>query len=130
MESLEMKKTKSHFDMEGLIGYILLVGVLLSVLLLVAGVTWHWASKGELGFEFPIRGTNLSGFLVLLLRQVISSTFRPQFLVSLGIGVLLLTPWVRVIASMFYFAVAEHNWKYTAFTGFVGIILTYSLFLR
>jgi uncharacterized membrane protein len=48
----------------------------------------------------------------------------------MGIGVLMLTPFVRVLASVFYFAFVEHNWKYTLFTAFVLSVLTYSLFLR
>jgi uncharacterized membrane protein len=40
------------------------------------------------------------------------------------------TPYVRVLASLFYFAVVARNWKYTLFTGFVLTVLTYSLFLR
>jgi hypothetical protein len=35
-----------------------------------------------------------------------------------------------VLASLLFFAFAEHNWKYTLFTGFVLAVLTYSLFLR
>ena len=31
---------------------------------------------------------------------------------------------------MLYFAAAERNWKYTLFTSFVFILLTYSLSLR
>ena len=42
----------------------------------------------------------------------------------------MLTPYVRVAASMLYFGIAEHNWKYTLFTLFVFTVLTYSLFLR
>ena len=130
MERRETRRLQGQFDMEGLVGYILLVGVLLSVFFLVMGLTWHWASKGKLGLEFPIGGGNLFGFLLLLAQQMISGTFHPRFLVSLGIATLLLTPLVRVIASMFYFAIIEHNWKYTVFTGFVTAVLTYSLFLR
>jgi uncharacterized membrane protein len=55
---------------------------------------------------------------------------RPRLLISLGIVALLLTPYLRVLASMLFFAVVEHNWKYTAFTAFVLIVLTYSLVLR
>ncbi len=116
--------------MEVLVGYILLVGVLLSVLLLIIGLIWHWASKGELGLVYPIEDRNLFGFLLHLTEQIFSGAFHPKFLISVGMAVLLLTPFVRVIASMFYFAVALHNWKYTAFTGFVTAVLTYSLFLR
>jgi uncharacterized membrane protein len=130
MKLAETKKVQSHFDMEGLVGYILLVGVLLSVLFLGVGLIWHWASAGKLGLDYPIGGRNLFGFLLLLSEQMISGTFHPRLLVSLGIATLLLTPLVRVIASMFYFAVIEHNGKYTAFTGFVTVVLAYSLFLR
>ena len=43
---------------------------------------------------------------------------------------LLLTPYVRVLASMLYFALVERNLKYSVFTAFVLLVLTYSLFLR
>ena len=42
---------------------------------------------------------------------------------------LLLTPYVRVLASLLYFAFAARNWKYALFTGFVLAVLSYSLFL-
>lgn len=130
MERPETKHSHGHFDMELLVGYILLVGVLLSAFLICAGLMWHWISKGELGLEYPFRGTNLFGFLLLLTKQFFSDTFHPRLLVSLGIAALLLTPLIRVVASMFYFAMIERNWKYTVFTGFVTVVLVYSLFLR
>jgi len=130
MDRSETKRTCGHFDMEVLIGYILLVGVLLSVLLLVIGLIWHWMSQGQFASEYLLGGTNLFGFLVGLSKRLSSGAFHPQFLVSLGIAVLLLTPLIRVVASMFYFAMVAHNWKYTVFTGFVAVVLTYSLFLR
>src|SRR5512139_3281530 len=101
MKSPEAKKKRSHFDMEVLIGTILLVGVLLSVLLLAIGLFWHWISTGKLEIEYIIKGKNLFEFLLLLAQQMFSGAFHPRFLVSLGIAVLLLTPLVRVFASMF-----------------------------
>ncbi|MGZ3606158.1 MAG: DUF1634 domain-containing protein, partial [Thermodesulfobacteriota bacterium] len=59
-----------------------------------------------------------------------SHELRPRVMINMGIAVLMLTPFVRVLASVFYFAFAERNWKYTLFTGFVLGVLTYSLFLR
>jgi uncharacterized membrane protein len=41
----------------------------------------------------------------------------------------MLTPYIRVLASLLYFAFVERNRKYTVFTGFVFAVLTYSLFL-
>lgn len=122
-------KTTS-FDMEVLVGYILLVGVLLSMLLIAIGVTWHWMSTGQLGLDFPISGMNLFEFVLLDIRQVFSGVFRPRLFVNLGIAALMLTPYIRVLASLLYFAFVEHNHKYTVFTGFVFTVLTVSLFLR
>lgn len=119
-----------HFDMESLVGYILLTGVLLSIALLVAGFVWHWGRVGNLRFEHSIVGMNFFEFILSSLRQMTSRAFRPRLFLNMGIAVLMLTPFVRVLASVFYFAFVEHNWKYTLFTGFVLTVLTYSLFLR
>jgi uncharacterized membrane protein len=119
-----------HLDMESLVGYILLIGVLLSVALLTVGFIWRWVRVGSLRFEHSIVGMNFFEFILSTLRQITSQAFRPRLFLNMGIGVLMLTPFVRVLASVFYFAFIEHNWKYTLFTGFVLSVLTYSLFLR
>jgi uncharacterized membrane protein len=118
------------FDMESLVGYILLIGVLLSVALLVVGFVWHWIRVSNLRFEHSIVGMNFFEFILSTLRQMTSRAFRPRLFLNMGIAVLMLTPFVRVLASVFYFIFAEHNGKYTLFTGFVLVVLTYSLFLR
>jgi len=117
-------------DMESLVGYILLTGVLLSVALLAVGFVWRWLRVGSLRFEHSIVGMNFFEFLLSTLRQTASQAFRPRLFLNMGIAVLMLTPFVRVLTSFFYFAFVEHNWKYTLFTGFVLSMLTYSLFLR
>jgi len=116
--------------MESLVGYVLLTGVLLSVALLAAGFIWRWTRVGNLRFEHSIVGMNFFEFISSILRQMASRAFRPRLFLNMGIAVLMLTPFVRVLASVFYFALVEHNWKYTLFTGFVLSVLTYSLFLR
>jgi uncharacterized membrane protein len=50
--------------------------------------------------------------------------------ISLGVATLLLTPYLRVLASIGYFAFVERDLKYTLFTTFVFAVLTYSLLLR
>ena len=118
------------FDMEVLVGYILLVGVLLSITLITIGVVWHWLATGQVGLEYSIAGMNLFEFVLADMRQVFMDTLRPRLFVNLGIAALMLTPYVRVLASMLYFAFVKRNRKYTVFTGFVFTVLTYSLFLR
>jgi uncharacterized membrane protein len=126
----EKVQSIDRFDMESLVGYILLTGVLLSVALLAVGLVWRWVRVGNLRFEHSIAGMNFFEFISSTLRQMASQAFRPRLFLNMGIAVLMLTPFVRVLASVFYFAFVEHNWKYTLFTGFVLSVLTYSLFLR
>lgn len=116
--------------MEVLVGFILLVGVLTSLALIVGGLAWHWARTGEIGIRYDLPGMSFFEFLRNGLGQMFADQYRPRLLVSLGIAMLMLTPFVRVLGSMIYFLVAARNWKYTVFTAFVLTILTYSLFLR
>jgi uncharacterized membrane protein len=126
----ERVQNDDRFDMESLVGYILLTGILLSVALLAVGFVWRWLRVGNLRFEHSIVGMNFFEFISSTLRQMASRAFRPRLFLNMGIAVLMLTPFVRVLASVFYFAFVEHNWKYTLFTAFVLTVLTYSLFLR
>ncbi len=116
--------------MDALVGYILLDGVLLSMALVVAGLFWRWLKTGHLWLDYQIVGMNLFQFVGTEIRQAIFGQFRPRLLINLGIAVLMLTPFLRVVASMMYFLAVLKNWKYTLFTGFVLVVLTYSLFLR
>jgi uncharacterized membrane protein len=123
-------KHPARFDVEIIVGYILLVGVLVSMVLVTAGLIWHWIATGDLGLNYPLGGMNLFEFVLVDVRQVAANAVRPRVLVNLGIAVLMLTPYARVLASMLYFAFVERNGKYTLFTGFVFSVLTYSLFLQ
>jgi uncharacterized membrane protein len=113
-------------DLESVVGSTLLVGVLGSVALIAAGFAWHAIVNGNVQFAYALPATSVGGFLARDVEQLTAAA-RPRLLVNLGIAVLLLTPYVRVIASLVMFAV-ERDWKYVAFTGFVLAALTYSLF--
>lgn len=121
---------KMDRKMDSLVGYLLLVGVVSSVMLILSGVIWHGVSTGTLAVEYKIRGMNFFEFALKSLEDLSHGGIRSRFLVNLGIVTLMLTPFVRVLASMLYFAFAERNFKYTVFTAVVLAILSYSLFLR
>ncbi len=121
---------KSMDKMDVLVGYILLIGVLLSVILIVSGTLWNWAVAHTLTTQFTISGMNYFGFLTSSFRQIFDGAINPRLLISLGIVTLMFTPYLRVAASVIYFAFVSHNLKYTVFTIFVFTVLTYSLFLR
>jgi uncharacterized membrane protein len=116
--------------MDLMVGYILLAGVLLSVMFLASGIFWHWISAGSLSLSYALSGMNLFQFWRADFHDLSSGTIGPRSLVNVGIALLLFTPYLRVLASTLYFALAERNVKYTFFTGFVLAVLTYSLFLR
>jgi uncharacterized membrane protein len=116
--------------MDSVIGSILLVGVLLSLTSIVAGLVWHWALAGHLQLDYTVTSKNLFEFVRADVQRLAAGEIRPQVAISTGIAVLMLTPYVRVLASVLYFGLVERNWKYTLFTGLVLGVLTYSLFLQ
>ena len=117
-----------RIDMEALVGWVLLVGLLSSVTLITAGVTWRWAATGTLRLDYTLPATDVGAFLLADLRQITARSTGPRRLIDLGIGVLLLTPYVRVLASMLYFALIARDRTYTVFTAAVLAALTFSLF--
>jgi uncharacterized membrane protein len=117
-------------NMDTLVGYILLIGVLVSVALIIAGTLWNWITAHSLTSLFTISGKNYFSFLASSLQQLFTGAIRPQLLISLGIVTLMFTPYLRVAASVVYFAFVARNLKYSIFTLFVFVVLTYSLFLR
>ena len=72
-----------------------------------------------------IRGQNFFYFLSDLLRK---GTIQEKglWLMTLGIAILILTPYTRVIMSILYF-IGRKDMKYTLITLFVFILLTISL---
>jgi uncharacterized membrane protein len=119
-----------QLEMDVLVGYILLGGVLLSMALITAGLLWKYIQSGGVRLEYELAGMNLFQFVVSEIHLTALGQVRPRLLINMGIVVLMLTPFFRVLASVVYFLVVLKNWKYTLFTLFVLLVLTGSLFLR
>lgn len=119
-----------QLEMDVLVGYILLGGVLLSMLLIIIGLVWKYVQSGGIHLDYELAGMNLFQFVVSEVHIAVLGEIRPRLLINMGIVVLMLTPFFRVLASMVYFLVVLKNWKYTVFTSFVLLVLTGSLFLR
>lgn len=128
--SANRDESSEQFDMDVLVGYILLFGVLLSMAFLVAGLIWRWAETRGVSMDYRLAGMNLFELVMLDARRMVHGQFRARMMITSGILVLMLTPYLRVVASMLYFLTVLKNWKYTVFTSIVLIVLTYSLFLR
>lgn len=128
VERARPRARRARVDVEAVVGYTLMAGVLTSLVLVAVGLAWHWIVRGTLQFDYTLPGTNVADFLRADVEQAALAPARPRLLVNWGIAVLLLTPYVRVLASMIYFALVDRDWKYTVFTAFVLGTLTYSIF--
>jgi hypothetical protein len=98
--------------------------------LIATGLVWHRLKWGtfEWQLHYKLPATTVFGFLVADVEEATGEPARPRMLVNLGIAVLMLTPYVRVLMSMLYFTFVERNRKYAVFTAFVLAMLTYGLF--
>ncbi len=124
-------RVSSGFDMDAMVGTILLVGVLVSMALIIIGLVWNWIASGTLTVAYSITEENFFGFLLHSFSQPFDgSGIQPRQFISLGIVTLMLTPFIRVLASFIYFVVADRDWKFSLITLIVLGVLTYSLFLR
>ena len=115
-------------DMEHLVGAILGSGTVLSFGLVIAGLMLRAAIGGPVGIEEPLYGTNVLQFILADLHRL-SPQLWPVVLTHLGVAVLLVSPYVRVLVSLLSFAFLERSWSHTLLTGSVLTLLTYILFL-
>ena len=117
---------------ERVIGRVLITGVTISLVLEVIGIFIFYLSYGHFrvleGRTFFIHGRNFLYSLLELVRGDIPHQKGLLFM-SLGIVVLVLTPYVRVILSVLHFA-RERNIKYVLITLFVLTLLTISLAIQ
>src|SRR5205823_13155501 len=97
----------THIDVDLVIGYVLLGGVLTSMALLATGVAWHDVRTGELGLDYRRGDTTLFEFVVLDVEELVAGESRPRLVVNLGIAALMLTPYGRLLASMVYLGTVE-----------------------
>jgi uncharacterized membrane protein len=119
----------SESKFERTISFVLFSGVLASLFLIAAGITVFFVSHGHLSISESgavfIRGENFFNLLYRLV-QGRDPQEKAFLLITWGIMVLILTPYVRVIVSALHFIWIK-DIKYTLFTLFVLIILTLSL---
>lgn len=119
--------------LETIISYLLIVGVAASLVLEVIGIVMFYRSYGSLSILLKdeamfIHGRDFFSFL----RELFSGRYasgNAVLFMALGIAILALTPYVRVIASALYFALRKDA-RYVVITVFVLAVLTVSLALH
>jgi uncharacterized membrane protein len=118
--------------LETAISYLLILGVVISLFLEVIGLILFFHSYSNLNILENsvafIRGENFFSFVFTLFQWENMQNSALLFM-TLGLVVLILTPYIRVIMSVIYFA-WKKNSKYVLMTLFVLITLTVSLALH
>ena len=117
-------------NLDVVISYILITGVIASVLLEAAGILGLYFSNGNVDIvyapEFSLQGSNFFVYAAQVVQGILLGKWTPITVLTFGLLLLMITPYVRVVASAAYFAV-EKNSKYFFITLIVLLILTGSL---
>jgi uncharacterized membrane protein len=118
--------------LEAIISILLAVGVIVSVVLEVIGIALYFGAYGNVEVSESsnvfITGENFFAFIVKEIQGIFISENALLFM-TLGIIVLILTPYIRAITSCIYFG-WEKNGRYVLITLFVIVVLTISLILH
>ncbi len=118
--------------LDTIISYLLIIGVATSVILESIGIGLYFGAFGNTYVSLSpyvfIQGENFFAFIALQVQNLFVAENALVFM-TLGIIVLILTPYVRAITSVIYFA-WEKNRAYVLITLFVLIVLTISLALH
>ena len=118
--------------LEAIISILLAAGVIVSVVLEVIGIALYFGAYGNVEVSESsnvfITGENFFAFIVKEIQGIFMSENALLFM-TLGIIVLILTPYIRAITSCIYFG-WEKNGRYVLITLFVIVVLTISLLLH
>ncbi len=114
------------------ISYLLIAGVIVSLVLEIIGIIFFYRSYGHLAISQDarmfIQGHDFFSFIYELFQGKHVAGNAALFMTA-GVMVLILTPYIRVIASVIYFG-WEKNIKYVVITLFVLVVITVSLALH
>jgi len=115
------------------ISYILIVGVIASVLFEIVGIFGYYYSNRDLSIvfapDFALRGSNFFAYAAQTIQALLFRKWTSISVLAFGLVLLIITPYVRVVVSVAYFGLAR-NVKYLLITLFVLTTLTASLLLH
>ena len=122
-----------RLTLEDVIGYILVIGVATSLLIESAGLALYVADRGAIEIDLSdleacARPRDFFAYMIDVTSSVLGN---PNYasVMALGLVLLMLTPYIRVVASVVYFAFYR-NYKYVVITLIVFAILTASLIVH
>jgi uncharacterized membrane protein len=128
-----MKMVSGEERLDLTISYILIIGVMASVAVEMIGILAYYHSDQNLSIvfqpDYAMKGSNFFSYTIAALQALFQGSWTPMHILGLGIVLLMITPYMRVAASVIYFTLAK-NVKYLMITLFVLIVLTASLLLH
>jgi uncharacterized membrane protein len=128
-----MRKRLTEEKLDLVISYILIVGVLGSVAVETVGILAYYRSSGSLEIlfqpQYALSGTDFFAYCAAIFAETAQGLWTPFGILGLGVALLMITPYVRVVASVIYFGLVK-NMKYVFITLFVLVVLTASLMVH
>jgi uncharacterized membrane protein len=128
-----MRVTSNEEKLELAISYILIAGVTVSVSIEAIGLLSYYYANRNVNIvfrpDFALQGTDFFKYSENAFLLLIFGSWTPIHILAFGLVLLMMTPFVRVVASVVYF-VSSKNFKYLSITLFVLLILTASLLLH
>ena len=130
MESREKYNLKGHFkdaDMQAVIGWILRIGVALSMAVVVVGGAIYIYRHGHSTPDF--RSFKKMPYFINSTEGILQGVIhlRGQTIIQLGIMILIATPILRVVFSVIGFLI-EKDYLYTFISALVLLIILVSMF--
>ena len=123
MKNAARIKWLSKFDMETLVSSVLGIGTQLCLGCAIANFALQQAAGWPQGSD-RLQAAGLPMLFVMDLRRVSIPALWPRLLLDAALAILMLTPYCRVLASMFYMTYVERDRKQMVFIGFVLTVLT------
>ncbi len=128
-----MKPILSEEKLELAISYILIIGVMVSVAIEAIGIFSYYYVNRNLSIifqpQYSLKGADFFSYSGVTALSLIQGNWTPFQILALGLVLLMITPYMRVVASVIYFGAAR-NVKYIVITTFVLVILTASLLVH
>ena len=117
---------------ESSVGYVLIGGLILSMVVEIVGISAYYAQSGGFSYQFTsqwqMTGSDFFSYFFSLLGSV-GSVPNPIGIMALGVVLLMLTSYVRVFATLIHFGFVK-NLKYAMISLFIFVVLTISLFVH
>ncbi|MBK0040311.1 DUF1634 domain-containing protein [Leuconostoc pseudomesenteroides] len=117
-----MSTNQTEKDLERQIGIVLRIGVIIAVVVMILGFACYLINSAKTGYfhnRYPRQ-----------LAQIVSGSlhFQAGAIMMLGLFLLILTPVLRIIASIYAFTKVK-DWRYVCITVAVFIILLVAMFI-